>query len=237
VGFPLDPAQQTGMVTGSRGSRTIAWGEGATVREYSELDQPSADPERANRCGWNARVHIEYEGLPAVDWYVPTGTPVFATLTGTATLYAITISNAFDVYGVDREPYLGDPDRDRAPLSPFPGPGGGMGVLVRIEADGFRADYGHFDLEATAGLVPRDAFLPGYAPGPGLAATFEPLRGFRDWTPIARWPVRRGERIGFTGDSGYSEAPHLHYAIGVSGVQVCPTDEPGCAAPAGWLLR
>ena len=238
IGFPIDPATRLGIVTGGAGSRTIQWGEGPPARDYSRDDQPSDDPERANRCGWNARLHVEYEGQPAVDWYIPAGTPVFATMDGTATLLINTVSNPFDVYGVSREPYLGNPDRARAPVVPFPGPGGGQGVFVRIENAGYRTDSAHFDIVASVGAVPRDAWIEGYGPGTDFVAVFAELRDFRLATPVARWDVRAGHVIGASGDSGYSEAPHLHYAVRRqgAGMALCPTTEPGFE-DAGWLFR
>ncbi len=49
--------------------------------------------------------------------------------------------------------------------------------------------------------------------------------------------VRKGEVIGYSGDSGYSEAPHLHYTVAYAGAGnlLCPTDEPGFN-DRGWLL-
>ncbi|MCO5201422.1 MAG: M23 family metallopeptidase [Chloroflexi bacterium] len=238
IGFPIDPAARLGMVSGVPGNRAIRWGEGPTALEYSRDDQPSGDPDRANRCGWNARLHVEYEGQPAVDWYIPPGTPVVATLDGTATLLINTVSNPFDVYGVSREPYLGNPDRALAPVVPFPGPGGGQGVFVRIENAGYRTDSAHFDIGATAAAVPRDAWLEDYGPETDFVGAFAELRDFRVATPVARWEVRAGEVIGASGDSGYSEAPHLHYAIRPAGSPnaLCPTTEPGFD-DGGWLLR
>ena len=238
LGFPLYPGQPTGMVTGDLGSRTITWGAGPPVLVYSRDDQPAPDPVRANRCGWNARTHVEYEGQPAVDWYIPPGTTVHATMDGAATLLINTTSNPFDVYGVSREPYIGNPDRSRAPVSPFTGPGGGQGTFVRIESDAFRADHAHLQLQPTLALIPSDAFLAGYGPTFDFTTTFAPLRDFRIATAVARWPVRRGDVIGFSGDSGYSEAPHLHYAISRLGDanNLCPTTEPGFT-DSGWLLK
>ncbi|MBI5947079.1 MAG: hypothetical protein HY875_02955 [Chloroflexi bacterium] len=205
---------------------------------YSRDDQPSDDPVRANRCGWNARVHVEYEGQPAVDWYLPAGTEVVATMDGTATLLVNTMSNPFDVYRVSREPYLGDPDRPRAPIVPFPGPGGGQGVFVRVENSRFVTQYAHLDLGRTLASVPVGAFLAGFGPGSDFATLFAPLREFRVATAIARWELRRGERIGATGDSGYSEAPHLHYTIRRTEAVnlLSPTAEPGFE-DAGWLFK
>lgn len=70
-----------------------------------------------------------------------------------------------------------------------------------------------------------------------LAACVE-LRDFRVATPVARWEVRAGDAIGASGDSGYSEAPHVHYAIRRKGaaMALCPTAEGGFE-DAGWLFR
>ncbi len=238
LGFPLDPSTVTGLVSGEFGSRVIRWGEGVPVGVHSRDDQPSDDPVRANRCGWNARTHLAYEGQPAVDWYVPAGTPVLATLDGTATLLINTVSNPFDVYGVSREPYIGNPDRARAPVVPFSGPGGGQGAFVRIENDRFRCDFAHFEVSRSITVVPANAYLAGFSATTGYAAQFAPLRDFRIATAVARWEVHRGDVIGFTGDTGYSEAPHLHYAIRPAGSEdaLCPTSEPGFTN-GGWLLK
>lgn len=236
-GFPLDPALRTGLVTGTVGTRRIEWGAGPAVEVYSREEQASADPGRANRAGWNCRTHQEYEARPAVDWYLPVGTPVLATMDGTATLVLISVSNPFDLYAVSREPYLGDPDRDRAPQSPFPGPGGGKGVFVRVTNERFVTEYAHLDLAPTLAVVPTAAYLPGFGADADYATRFRPLRAFNDETPVARWNVRRGDVIGFVGDSGYSEAPHLHYTVArAGGGLLCPTSEAGFA-DGGWLLR
>jgi hypothetical protein len=213
-------------------------GAGPTVRETSERLHVSDDAEEANASGWDCRVHLEYEGRPAVDWYVPIGRPVCATMDGQATLILNTAVNAFDYYGVPREPYLGNPDRARAPISPFPGPGGGMGLYVSVTNGRYRIDLGHLSLDATIANVPAAAFTPGYTASSGLASLFGVPRGIAEGEIIAAWPVRRGDVVGFTGDSGYSEAPHLHYAITrlADGARLCPTREPGFE-DNGWLLR
>lgn len=238
IGFPIDPETRLGIVTGDVGSRTIRWGEGPTALSYSRDDQPSDDPVRANRCGWNARLHVEYEGQPAIDWYIPIGTPVYATMDGTASLMINTVSNPFDVYGVSREPYLGNPDRARAPIVPFPGPGGGMGVFIRIRNTAFQTDLGHLDLIATSAAVPRTAWIGGLGPDIDLTSRYRELRDFRVADLAASWEVRAGDLVGYSGDSGYSEAPHLHYTIRRSGFAnlLCPTAEPGFD-DAGWLFR
>lgn len=219
------------------GSRTIAWGAGPDALSFTRDDQPSDDAVPANGSGWNCRTHVEYEGRPAVDWYIPTGTPISATMDGTATLYIITVANAFDYYGVDREPYIGKPDRSRAALSPVPGPGGGKGVFVRIESDGFVTEYAHLDVAPTIAAVPADAFLGEYEASLDFAAMFAAMRSYLDSTAIASWPVRRGDVIGVSGDSGYSEAPHLHYTVARAGTGalLCPTAEAGFA-DGGWLV-
>lgn len=181
-------------------------------------------------------MHVAFEGRPAVDWYLPTGTPVYATMDGTASLYVITTTNAFDYYGVSREPYIGLPS-DAASVSPFPGPGGGKGAFVQIENDEFITESAHLELRRTAEVVPADAFQPGYSPGPGLVEAFAPMRSYLDSTFVARWHVHRGDLVGYTGDAGYSEAPHLHYTVRrPGGGLLCPTDEAGFA-DGGWLLR
>jgi len=238
VGFPIAPAQKLGLVTGPAGSRSIQWGAGLEAMAYSRDDQPADDPERANRSGWDCRVHVEYEGQPAVDWYVPIGTPIRATMAGTATLYVVTVTNAFDYYGVARDPYIGNPDRTRAPLSPFPGPGGGKGVFVRVENEGYVTEYAHLDVARTVAPLPASVFLPGYSPDYDYVGVFSPLRDFRVSTAIAQWTVNSGDVIGFSGDSGYSEAPHLHYTVARSGgvSLLCPTAEAGFA-DGGWLMK
>jgi murein DD-endopeptidase MepM/ murein hydrolase activator NlpD len=238
LGFPIDPDMKLGLVVGTAGSRTIDWGAGLEAGAFTRNDQPSDDAERANGSGWNCRVHVEYEGQSAVDWYIPVGTPVMATMDGTATLYVVTVTNAFDHYGVEREPYLGDPDRTRASLWPFPGPSGGKGVFVRIENSEFVTDYAHLDLAQTVPVLSVAAFLPGYGPDSDYATAFAPLRDFRTSTPIAEWTVERGDLIGLSGDSGYSEAPHLHYTVrrGGSSSLLCPTAEAGFE-DGGWLVK
>jgi len=173
-----------------------------------------------------------------VDWYVPVGTPVTATMDGAATLYAVTTANGFDYYGLPREPYLGNPDRVRAPYDPFPGPGGGLGVYVEIDSGEFLTTSAHLDLALTAAALPAGAFYPGYAPDSDYASLFSAIPASRAGTPLAQWSVKRGDTIGYTGDSGYSEAPHLHYAIQRAGANtlLCPTAEPGFE-DGGWLLK
>jgi murein DD-endopeptidase MepM/ murein hydrolase activator NlpD len=236
LGLPIDPGTRLGVVTGAPPQRTIAWGAGPAALDYSRDAQPSADAVAANRGGWNCRVHQEYEGQPAVDWYIPAGTPVRATMDGTAHLYVITTSNPFDIYGVDREPYLGNPDRSRAPLSPFSGPGGGKGIFIRIDNAGFVTEYAHLDL-ATFGKVPASAFTDGYSANTDFARVFKPLRDFQTFDEVASWPVKAGEVIGFSGDTGYSEAPHLHYTVRrAGGPLLCPTNETGFP-DGGWLFK
>lgn len=139
---------------------------------------------------------------------------------------------------VSREPDIGDPNRARAPITPFPGPGGGQGVFVRIENAGFRTDSAHFLISETLMAVPDGAYLAGYSRDFAYESAFAPLRDFRTATAIASWQVRKGQVIGITGDSGYSEAPHLHYAIRPAGFgnALCPTNEPGFE-DGGWLFR
>lgn len=237
IGFPIEPSLRLGVVVGEVGSRRIEWDAGRDALSYSRDDQVSDDPERANASGWNCRTHAEYEAQAAVDWDVPEGTPVYSTMDGVATLSIVTVSNAFDYYGVDREPYLGNPDRSRAGVVPFPGPGGGKGVFVTVVNDSFATEYGHLNLDLTIRSVPPAAFLPGYGPRFDFAGAFASMRDFRVFTSIAGWNVRRGDLLGFSGDSGYSAEPHLHYTVRrIGGPLLCPTAEEGFTDGA-WLVR
>ena len=238
LGFPIDPTVQLGLVAGDPGSRAIEWGAGPDALSYTRDAQPLSDPDAANSSGWNCRVHVEYEGQPAADWYIPAGTAIFATMNGTATLYTITMANGFDHYGLSREPYLGNPDRSRASVNPFPGPSGGLGVYVEIDNGVFLTTSAHLDLVRTAGAVPAGAFYAGYSAATDYAGQFGAIPATRQGTPIAQWPVERGDLIGYSGDAGYSEAPHLHYAIQRAGANalLCPTTEAGFD-DGGWLLR
>jgi murein DD-endopeptidase MepM/ murein hydrolase activator NlpD len=224
-------------VTGEVGDRSIEWETGPTALEYTRDSQRLDDPDAANRSGWNCRVHVEYEGRPAVDWYIPAGTPVFATMDGTATLYAITTANGFDYYDVPREPYLGNPDRQRAGIDPFPGPSGGTGVYVEVDSGLFLTVSAHLDLRATARAVPPGAFYAGYSTNTDFATLFSDISA-DGGAAIAQWQVRRGDLIGYSGDAGYSEAPHLHYTVQRSGSNalLCPTAEAGFE-DGGWLLK
>jgi len=237
TGFPLDPDSPTDRVTGPVSSRVIEQGAGPPIRRATTA-QATDDPVAANSSGWNCRVHVEYEGTPAVDWYVPVGTPVYATTDGDAILIVNTVANAFDYYAVDREPYIGDPDRARASLNPFPGPGGGMGVYVAVIGEEFRTDYGHLAIAPILGAVPETAFASPYSHAFDYASAFATPQPFTFGVQVAQWRVRKGDIIGYTGDAGYSEAPHLHYTITrrATGERLCPTEEPGFT-DGGWLFR
>ena len=237
-GFPIDPATRLVIVASHIGTPVVAQGAQLDALTHSRDYQASGDPTLANQGGWNCRVHQEYEARPAVDWYIPTGTPIVATLDGLATLYVISVPNAFEFYDVNREPYIGNPDRSRAPLSPFLGPGGGKGVYVEIANGGFVTEYAHLDIGSTLAVVPEGAFLPGYSRTFDYIRAFGTMRAFNDATAVARWQVRAGEVVGHSGDSGYSEAPHLHYTVRRANTSalLCPTNEAGFP-DGGWLFR
>ncbi len=237
-GFPINQNTPLGVVTGSVGSRQLVFdGSGPNAHDYALNDQPSGDPERANRSGWNCDTHYEYESAPAVDFYIPDGTPIIATMDGTATLNVISATNDFDRYGVDREQYIGNPDRSRAPYSPFPGPSGGLGVYVHIENTDYATEYGHFDIARTVSVVPPTAFVNGYSPTTDYNTIFAGAPEPRLITEIAKWYVRKGDVIGMSGDAGYSEGPHLHYTVAhLGGPLRCPTNEAGYT-DGGWLFK
>jgi hypothetical protein len=237
-GFPIDPNTHLGVVTGDVGSRRLIFdGSGAIAYNYAHDDQPSGDPERANRSGWNCDTHYEYESAPAEDFYIPDGTPIIATMDGTATLNIISTENDFDRYGVSREPYIGNPDRRRAPYSPFPGPSAGLGVYVHIENTDYVTEYGHLDVDKTVAIVPETAFVSGYSRATNYRQVFGGVPEPRLITQVAQWYVHAGDVIGMSGDAGYSEGPHLHYTVAhLGGPLRCPTNEAGYT-DGGWLLR
>ena len=79
--------------------------------------------------------------------------------------------------------------------------------------------------------------MAGFEPGSQLLEAFAGMRGFQDVTPLASWAVRRGDVVGYSGDAGYSEAPHLHYTVRrQGGGLLCPTAEAGFE-DGGWLFR
>lgn len=238
VGFPIDPQTRLGIVTGSVGSRTLVFdGGGPSAIDYATNDQPSDDGDRANLSGWNCRVHYEYESAPAVDFYIPEGTTILATMDGTATLYIVSWRNDFDRYGVSREPYIGNPDRSRAPITPFPAQSGGMGVYVVVRNDSFVTEYGHLNIDLTIPTVPADAYVDGYRPVSDYHGLFSEVPQPRIPTAIAEWPVRAGDVLGMSGDTGYSEGPHVHYTVSrTAGGYLCPTSE-SVFSDGGWLTR
>jgi hypothetical protein len=227
-----------GTVVGELGSRQLVFDEsGPTAFNYAAVDMLSSDLGVANRSGWNCETHWEYEGIPAIDFYIPIGTPIIATMDGTAALNIISVNNDFDRYGVEREPYLGNPDRSRAPYSPFPGPSSGLGVYVRVENADFATEYGHMEVSGTIANAPASAFIDGYSPASDYASLFAGVPSPRVITTVARWDVHRGDVIGMSGDSGYSEGPHIHYTVNrVGGPLRCPTLEPDFT-DGGWLFE
>jgi hypothetical protein len=237
IGFPIDPATTLGVVEGEAGSRQLVFGSGPNAFDYAMRDQPSSAADIANRSGWNCATHYEYEGAPAVDFYIPVDTPIVATMDGTATLNIISVNNDFDRYNVDREPYIGNPDRSRAPYSPFPGPSSGMGVYVHIGNSDYSSDYGHMDIAATVNAVPASAFINGYSPASDYASIFAGVPEPRVVSTVAQWDVHRGDVVGMSGDSGYSEGPHVHYQLQRAGGPLrCPTTEAGFT-DGGWLFK
>ncbi len=203
------------------------------ARDYQT--RPDNDME-ANRYGWNCRLHATYEGSPAVDWYLPEGTPVYATMDGEAELAIITTVNSFEYYGVDTRLFLGLPS-SQLPRYLFPGPSGGMGVFTSILNGNLRADFGHVNLAMTLGIVPDNAFLSPYTRGYPYEKAFpRPLNAGQE-TVVARWPIKKGQPVGFVGNNGYSDVPHLHYQVVTKDrkTKYCPTDEP--FPSAGWLFR
>jgi murein DD-endopeptidase MepM/ murein hydrolase activator NlpD len=224
----LDTTQGKILAPPSSTGPTVA----EVVRDYQSRQINDAV---ANRYGWNCRVHLRHEGAPGVDWYLPTGTPVIATMRGTAELYFVTTTNAYTHYGVDPRVTLGLP-APTAPRYPLPGPGGGLGVFVSIVSGNLRAEVGHLDPDLTLTVVPDRAFIAPYSRDFNYRSRFAPLLAPNQFTLVASWPVVEGEVIGFVGNTGYSDVPHLHYHILTRDRKsfYCPTRE---ALPmSGWLF-
>lgn len=239
VGLPLDPSIRPMRVVETAQGKTVvpAAPNGPTVEEVARhVHSRSQNDEESNRYGWNCRVHNRYEGAPAVDWYLPHGTPVIATMRGKAELYVITTVNAFEYYGVDPRITLGLPSPSM-PVFPLPGPGGGMGVFVSILNGELRAEYGHLDLKKTLTLVPDSAFVPPYSRSFDYDSRFGRPIGHDQITLVASWPVERGDVVGYVGNTGYSDVDHLHYQVVTRDrtIKFCPTFE---GFPnAGWLFQ
>ena len=238
VGFPVQPTLRPLQVLDTPQGRVVAPPSptGPTVLEVARDYQtrPANDGE-ANRYGWNCRVHDKHEGGPGVDWYLPAGTPVVATMRGQAELYVVSISNAFEYYGVDPRLTLGLPS-PTMPLYPLPGPGGGMGIFVSVLNGDLRAEYGHLDLDRTLALVPERAFIAPFSKSFNYDARFSRPIPHDQVTLVATWQVEEGAVVGYVGNTGYSDVPHLHYQVVTRDrkTKFCPTREP--LPSSGWLF-
>jgi hypothetical protein len=239
VGFPVAPDLQPMQVIRTAEGKRIEphAASGPTILEIaSGVQQRSENDDLSNKYGWNCRVHNKHEGAPAVDWYLPEGTPVVATMRGQAELYVITTSNSFEYYGVQPGLTLGLPDPS-TPLYPLPGPGGGMGIVVSIVNGDFRAEYGHLQLSKTVANIEASAFVQPFSPSFDYPARFGGMAGHLDLTLVASWPVEQGDVVGFVGNTGYSDVSHLHYQITTRDrkTKFCPTFEP--FPSNGWLFE
>ncbi len=211
---------------------------GPTLEQVAREVQtrPQNDME-SNRYGWNCRLHDKHEGTgPAVDWYLPSGTPITTVMGGEAELYVITTANSYEFYRVDPSITLGLP-APGVPLYPLPGPSGGMGVFVSVLNGTLRAEYGHLDLPTTLPLVPESAFVPPFHRGFNYEGRFGRPIDYQQTTLIARWTARKGDIIGSVGNTGYSDVPHLHYQIVTKdrSTKFCPTREQ--FPSSGWLFQ
>jgi hypothetical protein len=238
IGFPVDPNLRPMQVIVTPQGKQIAPAapDGPTVLQVArDIQVRRENDEAANRYGWNCRLHTYYEGAPAVDWYLPEGTPLIATMRGQAELYFITTVNAFEYYGVDKSITLGLPSPNM-PRFPLPGPGGGMGIFVSILNGDLRAEYGHLELRQTVNLVPPNAWMAPYSRSYDFPARFGRPVDHTNITLVARWDVQRGNVVGFVGNTGYSDVPHIHYQVVTRdrGTKYCPTSEDG--GTAGWLF-
>ncbi len=108
--------------------------------------------------------------------------------------------------GVEGKPVVAIADGylSRAVITPY---GYGRALYLTL-SDGRVAVYGHLQRF-------RD----------DVAACIEADRRARQsndadlWFPAARWPVKRGEVIGYSGNSGSSGGPHLHFELREAGSQ------------------
>lgn len=239
TGFPLPISLKPMRVAETQNGRGVvaAAENGPTLEQVAREVQtrPQNDME-SNRYGWNCRLHDKYEQTgPAVDWYLPNGTPIATVMGGQAELYIITTANSYAYYGSDIRDTLGLPDPS-VPLYPLPGPSGGMGIFVSVLNGPLRAEYGHLDLAGTMPAIPEDAFVQPFSRGFNYEARFGRPVDYRQTTLIARWTVHKGDAVGRVGNTGYSDVSHLHYQIVTADRQrkFCPTPE---AFPySGWLF-
>lgn len=238
IGFPVDPNLRPMQVIITPQGKRIAppAANGPTIlqvaREYQTRPQ---NDEMSNRYGWNCRLHTYYEGAPAVDWYLPEGTPLFATMRGQAELYFITTSNAFEYYGMDGSVTLGLPDPSM-PRFPLPGPGGGMGIFVSILNGALRAEYGHLELRQTISMIQPNAYVSPFGRSYDYHSRFGRMTDYNNITLVARWNVQRGDVVGFIGNTGYSDVAHVHYQVVTRDrvTKYCPTEEQG--GTSAWLF-
>jgi hypothetical protein len=108
---------------------------------------------------------------------------------------------------------------------------------VRVENAEFATEYGHLSIVKTLAHLPVDSFVDGYTPYRDYYREFSDVPSPRVITTVARWDVRRGDIIGSSGDSGYSEGPHIHYTVNrIGGPLRCPTEEAGFT-DGGWLVN
>lgn len=239
VGFPVDPTLRPLHVSyTTQGPRLLPpAADGPTVLDVAKSIYPRPNNDAAaNEFGWDCRTHAQYEDYPAVDWYLPLGTPLIATMDATATLYVIFPQNSFQYYGLDANTYLGLPNPS-LPKYPFSGESGGMGVFISLSDGVLQAEYGHTDPQRTIANVPENAFQAPYSRAFNYAARFAKPLGPNAGTAVARWSVKRGDVIGFVGNSGYSDVPHLHYQIITPdrGTKYCPSGED--LPYSGWLFK
>jgi hypothetical protein len=239
VGFPLDPNIRPWQAVDTPQGRRLMppAADGPTVLQVTRNNfVRAANDMESNRYGWNCRVHAKYEGFPGVDWYLPDGTPAVATMDAKAELYVIYTGNSFDYYNVSKTLYLGLPPAN-VPLFPFKGESGGMGIFVSLFDGVLRAEYGHLDPKRTIAAVPDAAFFSPYSKTFDYDTRFNKPRGPNDGTLVASWPVKRGQVVGYVGNSGYSDVAHLHYQVITPdrAKKYCPSEEP--LPFSGWLFR
>ncbi len=223
IGFPIDPAARLGIVTGVPGNRAIRWGEGPTAIDYSRDDQPSDDPDRANRCGWNARLH-RVRGQPRSTVH-PAG-HARGRDDGWHGPLLINTSPTRSMSTCQPEPIPGQPrPRPRGPWSPSRSRGG-QGVFRPDRERRYRTIFVSLRHRRDSRGGPAGGLARRHGTGDDFVARSRRSATVRVATPVARCGGAAGEVIARAAIALQRGPPPLRGPAGRVAQRLCPTTEP-----------